>query len=47
MFYYSWVLSKVVFVAVNVATNPILYFTRMSHYRAWLMKREEGTRSSQ
>ncbi|KAL5259172.1 hypothetical protein ACHWQZ_G009584 [Mnemiopsis leidyi] len=35
MYSYSWVVSKVLFVVVNAALNPIVYFLRMSGFSYW------------
>jgi hypothetical protein len=36
MYYYSFPLSKVVFISLNAACNPILYFCRMTDFQKWL-----------
>ena len=36
MAYYSWLISDVVCTVLNAALNPILYLSRMNHFREWL-----------
>ena len=36
MFWYSWHIAKMESVVVNAALNPILYYTRMARFRAWV-----------
>ena len=36
MYYYSFLISKIVFVALNGTINPILYVCRMSEFRLWM-----------
>ena len=37
LFYYAWVTTYVVCVALNALTNPVVYFFRMTGYRNYLM----------
>ena len=36
MYYYSFPISKVIFVALNATCNPILYMCRMKDYQNWI-----------
>eukprot|EP00116_Pleurobrachia_bachei_P005385 sb/3465647/ len=36
--WHSWTLCKVLFITLNAALNPLLYFTRMSGYASWVRK---------
>ena len=44
MYWYSWIVFKVVSVVLNSTLNPILYFCRMSRFRAWI-KNAFGTQT--
>ena len=48
MFWYSWLLSKVVLVVLNASTNPVLYVWRMNDFKSWVVtgKREAVRRMS-
>ena len=37
MFWYSWLVFKVILVVLNASTNPVLYFWRMGDFRKWVM----------
>ena len=37
LFYYSWVITYIVCVALNAVTNPLVYFFRMTGYRKYVM----------
>ncbi|KAL5264960.1 hypothetical protein ACHWQZ_G005905 [Mnemiopsis leidyi] len=37
LYYYAWVTSYVVCVALNALTNPVVYFLRMSAYRRFVL----------
>ena len=37
MFWYAWLLSKVVLVVLNAATNPLVYVWRMKDFRSWVL----------
>ena len=36
MTYYPWMIAKVVFVVLNGALNPVLYFFRMKEFNTWV-----------
>ena len=38
LYYYSWVITYVVCVALNSLTNPVIYFYRMTGFRKYLME---------
>ena len=38
LYYYSWVITYVVCVALNFLTNPVIYFYRMTGFRKYLMQ---------
>jgi hypothetical protein len=35
LFWYAWPVSSVIFIALNSAINPILYYMRMSEFKHW------------
>ena len=37
---YMWLLSSLVLFGINSAVNPVLYFTRIPRFRAWICRRE-------
>jgi hypothetical protein len=36
-FYYSWVITYIVCVAMNAVTNPVVYFFRMTGYKKYVV----------
>ncbi|KAL5258659.1 hypothetical protein ACHWQZ_G009205 [Mnemiopsis leidyi] len=36
MYWYSWIVARVLFPVVNSTLDPVLYYWRMSGFRAWL-----------
>lgn len=42
MQYYSWLVAKVVSVALNATLNPVLYFMRMSDLNKWVRRKAKA-----
>ena len=36
---YSWLLAKIVLTVLNAALNPLVYYSRITEYRVWLLNR--------
>ena len=37
MYWYSWIIARVLFPVINSTLDPVLYYWRMSGFRAWLV----------
>ena len=36
---YSWLLAKILLTVLNAALNPLVYYSRITEYRVWLLNR--------
>lgn len=41
MYSYSWPITEILFMALNSALNPLLYFWRMERLKAWTVKKSQ------